>query len=150
MNFNKTIVVGRIGKDPELKAMPSGSSVCTFSLVTTRVWLKDGVKQDDTEWFNVVFYGKPAETIMQYVKKGSMLLVEGRMKTRTWDKDGVKHYRTELIGENFQLPPRGKSTDEAEEYQQQATPAKKTGPKHESVLPEYPAEEDINPEDIPF
>ena len=109
---------------------------------------QEGEKQEETEWFNVVFFGKSAETLSKYVKKGSMLLVEGRMKTRSWESEGVKHYRTELIGETFQLPPKGKN-GEADDWESQSTPSSKAPRSSEPDLPDYP-EEEINPEDIPF
>lgn len=148
MNFSKTIAVGRLGRDPEMKALASGQPVCSFSLAVSRVWLKEGEKQEETEWFNVVFFGKQAETISKYCQKGSMLLVEGRMKTRSWDKDGVKQYRTELIGDTFQLPPKDQD-GRADDYESQSTPSEKAPRSTMPDLPDYP-EEEINPEDIPF
>lgn len=161
MNLNRIIIVGRVGRDPELKATPAGHNVCTFSLATSRVWKdSNGEKQEETEWHNVVFWNKPAEIIAQYVKKGSLLLVEGRVKTRTYDKDEVKMYRTEIIGENFQLPPRsmngGGDPDQAEKAFDEMgeaparTPAKKVATKKAgSGAIEYP-DSGVNPEDIPF
>lgn len=166
MNFNRIIVVGRLGKDPELKALPNGTSVCDFSLATSRVWVDGSTKEkhEETEWHNVVFYGKPADIIAQYVKKGSILLVEGRVKTRSWeDKDsGKKMYRTEIIGENFQLPPRsmsggGESAEQEANRQYEGDDAPKESNAKKFIkkaqakveAPEFP-EEDINPEDIPF
>ena len=162
MNFNKIIILGRVGRDPELKAIPSGSQVCTFSLATSRVWKdKDGENQEQTEWHNVVFWNKPAEIISRYVKKGALLLVEGRVQTRTYEKDGVKMYRTEIMGETFQLPPKSMSgSGSGEESAQEradrefdemggsdATPPATKGGKKTKV---EGGEGDINPDDIPF
>lgn len=168
MNYNKIVICGRLGRDPELKALPNGTSVCDFSLATSRTWVDGNTKEkhEETEWHNVVFYGKPADIIAQYVKKGSILLVEGRVKTRSWeDKDsGKKMYRTEIIGENFQLPPRsmsGGGEPSAEEeanrqYEGEDAPPKKSNARHHVAktrakvgAPEFP-EEEVNPEDIPF
>lgn len=166
MNFNKIVIVGRVGRDPELKVTPSDAKVCSFSLATSRVWKKDGESQEQTEWHNVVFWNKPAEIIAQYVRKGSLLLVEGRVQTRTYEKDGVKMYRTEIIGENFQLPPKsmsgGGDPDEEEKaydamgggeaHSPSSTVQKKVaGAKKGKVDTgiEFP-EDDINPDDIPF
>ena len=165
MNFNKIIILGRVGRDPELKAIPSGSQVCTFSLATSRVWKdKDGEQQEQTEWHNVVFWNKPAEIIARYVKKGALLLVEGRVQTRTYEKDGVKMYRTEIMGEQFQLPPKalGGGSD-GEDNRSQAdkdfanfgkedegdAPATATGGKGKKKKVEG-GDGDINPDDIPF
>lgn len=177
MNLNKVFVLGRVTRDPELKATPSSQQVATFSIATNKKWKdKNGDMQEMVEFHNIVFWGKSAETIAQYVKKGSLLLVEGRLQTRDWeDKDTKKKmYRTEIVGENFQLPPRSMSGGEegGAGYQRPANqkprtkadddfdnfgkePAgsrgkgKNTSHKVENGNAEYP-EEDINPEDIPF
>ena len=146
MNLNKIFVLGRLGKDPELKSTPSGARVCTFSIATSKVWKdKNGEQQEDTEWHNIVFWNKPAEVIEKYVKKGSLLLVEGHVKTRSWeDKDsGKKMYRTEVIGENFQLPPKNTSQD--------GDGSTQSKPKNKEEVGEidFP-EDDIDPNDIPF
>lgn len=109
MYLNKAIIIGNITKDPELKALPSGQSVVNFSLATNRVW-KDaqGQKQEDVEYHNVVVFGKQADTINQYCKKGDSLLVEGRIQTRSWETDGKKNYRTEIVCENFQFGQKAK------------------------------------------
>jgi len=156
MNYSKTILVGRVGRDPEMKVMPNGNAVTTFSIAVGRSW-KDENKNvhEETEWNNIVFYGKPAEILAQYLKKGALLLVEGRLKTQTWEKDGVKHYRTEIVGEAFQFAPKSSKNGEADDWGSEATPPKRDespnhpDPKKRSVLPEY-SPEDINPEDIPF
>ena len=106
MYLNKTIIVGNLTRDVELKALPSGQKVASFSIATNRTW-KDanGAKQEAVEYHNVISYGKQAEVIAQYCKKGDQLLVEGRIQTRSWeDKDTTKKvYRTEIIVESFQF-----------------------------------------------
>jgi single-strand DNA-binding protein len=86
MYLNKVILIGNLTRDPELKSIPSGISVATFSLATNRVWKdKNGQRQEDTQYHNVVVFGKQADSVSQYMKKGSSLMVEGRLQTRSWD-----------------------------------------------------------------
>ena len=95
--MNKTILIGKLGQDPELKFTPSGSAVCQFSMATSEKYTKDGQKQEKTEWHNIVIWGKIAEVCNQYLKKGSKVMIEGKIQTRTWDdKDGKKCYKTEI------------------------------------------------------
>ena len=104
MSVNKVILLGRVGADPEVKFMPSGTAVLNLSLATNRKFKnqESGNYEDKTEWHRVVFFNKPAETIGQYVKKGQQLYVEGRLQTRKWqDKDGVEKYSTDIISDNF-------------------------------------------------
>ncbi|MDR3558101.1 MAG: single-stranded DNA-binding protein, partial [Candidatus Pacebacteria bacterium] len=95
MYLNKAIVYGNLTRDPELKAIPTGSKVATFSVATNRVWKdKSGAKQEAVDYHNIVVFGRQAETVSQYLKKGSSALIEGRMQTRSWDgTDGQKKYR---------------------------------------------------------
>lgn len=136
MNINQVFLGGYIG-NIEMKALPSGKSVTSFSIATTKRWTKDGQKQEKTEWHNVVFFGKPAEVINQYFSKGSRIHVSGEITYRSWEKDGVKQYRTEIIGNTFEFIDKKSESNN--------TPSNASG----SVLPDYPMEE-INPEDIPF
>lgn len=103
---NKVILVGNLGRDPEVRSTPSGQQVATFSLATSRKWKdRDGNRQEQTEWHNVVCWGRQAEVAGQYLKKGRQLFVEGRLQTRSWDdkQSGEKKYRTEVICDNFQM-----------------------------------------------
>lgn len=108
MNLNKVFILGNLTRDPERKALPSGQAVVNFAIATNRFYLdKNQQKQQEVEFHNVVAYGKTAEIITQYLKKGSLILVEGRLRTRNWqDQAGVKHYMTEIITEKMQLGPR--------------------------------------------
>jgi single-strand DNA-binding protein len=151
MYLNKAIIIGNLTRDPELKSLPSGIQVTSFSVATNRVWKdRDGKKQESADYHNIVVFGKQAETTNQYLKKGSNVLVEGRMQTRSWDgPDGKKNYRTEVIAERVQFgnrPGGGGSTSGG-------TSSQKTGevPAQAEELDtiSYPAE-DINPDDIPF
>jgi single-strand DNA-binding protein len=105
-SVNKVIVLGNLGRDPELRYTPSGAAVCNVSIATTRNWKsKDsGERQEETEWHRVVFYDRLAEIAGEYLKKGRPVYVEGRLKTRKWqDKDGKDNYTTEIIAEQMQL-----------------------------------------------
>ena len=102
---NKVILVGHCGKDPVSASLPSGLFVCEFSLATTDSW-KDkqtGEQKEATEWHSVKLFGKVAEIANQYVKKGGLVYIEGKIKTRTWEKDGTKHYKTEIHADQLQL-----------------------------------------------
>lgn len=158
MYINKVIIMGNLTRDPELKSLPSGIQVTSFSLATNRVWKdKNGAKQENTDYHNIVVFGRQAETSAQYLKKGASAYVEGRLQTRSWDgPDGKKNYRTEVLADTIQFGPRptGNTGDgEAPGYKASngaPASAKPTGDaKQEMDTISYP-EEDINPEDIPF
>jgi single-strand DNA-binding protein len=102
---NKAILIGNLGRDPELRRTPQGSSVASFSLATTeRRTDRNGQRQEYTEWHNVVAWGKLAELVNQYLKKGRTAYVEGRIATRSWDdRDGNKRYRTEIVANTIQF-----------------------------------------------
>ncbi|MBU4360908.1 single-stranded DNA-binding protein [Patescibacteria group bacterium] len=107
MNLNKAILIGRVTRDPEMRTIPSGQNVAHFSLATNRVWNKDGQKQEAVEFHNIVAWSRLAEIVSQYVKKGILLMIEGRIQTRTWQaQDGTNKNRTEIVAENIQLGPR--------------------------------------------
>ena len=142
MYINQATLYGNLTRDPELKALPSGTNVCNFSVATNRTYKdKDDKKVEQVEYHNVVAFGKQADLIAQYLKKGSPIYVVGRLQTQNWEKDGVKHYRTEVVVETFQFGPKSATAGQ--------TAPKQANPGDESVLPDYP-EEEINPEDIPF
>ncbi len=103
---NKVILVGNLGRDPEVRSTPSGQPVATFSLATNRKWRdRDGNRQEQTEWHNIVCWGRQAEIAGQYLTKGRQVFVEGRLQTRSWEdkQSGEKKYRTEVICDNFQM-----------------------------------------------
>lgn len=147
MYLNKAMIYGNLTRDPEMKALPSGMNVTSFSLATNRVYNdRDGKKQENTDYHNIVVFGRQAETVNKYLKKGSGAYVEGRLQTRSWDKDGQKQYRTEIVADRVQFGPRsgdgaptGDGPSSGTQVDDQKAPA----------MPDYP-EEDINPEDIPF
>jgi single-strand DNA-binding protein len=105
-SVNKVILIGNLGRDPEVRYAPSGSAICNVTIATSRQW-KDktsGEKQEETEWHRVVFYDRLAEIAGEYLKKGRPVYVEGRLKTRKWtDKDGVEKYTTEIVADQMQL-----------------------------------------------
>src|SRR4030043_1010266 len=110
MNLNKVILIGRLTSDPEAKTIPSGQMVCSFGLATNRVWTNQETKQKEekAEFHNIVLWRRLAEIASQYLNKGSLVLIEGRIQTRSWeDQSGNKRYRTEIVAENMQMGPRG-------------------------------------------
>lgn len=111
MNLNKTFVLGNVTRDPESRSLPSGQPVVNFGLATNRFYTdQQGQKKQDTEFHNVVVFGKLADIASRYLTKGSLVLIEGRIKTRNWmNAQNVKQYRTEIIAESLQLGPRGMS-----------------------------------------
>ncbi len=166
MYLNKALVIGNLTRDPESRSLPSGINVTSFSVATNRVWSdKNGAKQENTDYHNIVVFGKQAENVAKYLKKGSSVLVEGRMQTRSWDApDGTKKYRTEIIADRVQFGPRpggsaggsgsyGSSTEGAAGATGSSAAAKGGKGVVDNVEAidtiEYPSE-DINPEDIPF
>ena len=118
-SVNKIVLVGHLGADPESRFTPSGVAVSTFNMATNESWKnKEGEYEDRTEWHRIVLYGKAAETASEYMKKGQLAYVEGRIRTRSWeDKDGMTRYTTEVLGDRFTMLGRkseNKSTAPAE------------------------------------
>jgi len=151
MYLNKALIIGNLTRDPELKSLPSGIQVCTFSVATNRVYKdKEGNKQESSEFHNIVAFGRQGELVAQYLKKGSSALIEGRLQTRSWEQDGTKRYRTEIVADRVQFGDRKSGNDG--NYSAEA-PAKDTGKSDSSKgggdAIDYPDEE-INPDDIPF
>lgn len=146
MNLNKVFVLGNLTADPIARALPSGQSVVNFGLATNRIFYdKDRQKQQQAEFHNIVAFGKIAEIAQQYLKKGSMVLIEGRIQTRSWqDSSGNKRTRTEIITEKLQLGPRAAG---------KVIPAEeKETPLEEIPIIEEGGEKDeeINVSDLPF
>jgi single-strand DNA-binding protein len=142
MNLNKVILIGRLTRDPETRALPSGQSVASFGMATDRFFKdKNGEKQQQTEFHNVVAFGRLAEIVSQYLTKGSLTMIEGRLRTRSWqDSSGNQRSRTEIIAERMQLGPKS---------------AGKTAPpekKPEEAKEDIPVieEDEIDVKDIPF
>lgn len=146
MNLNKVFIAGRLTADPDLRTTPSGTNVVSFSVATNRVWRdKSGERREETEFHNVVAWGRQAEVVNQFLKKGSLILVEGRLQTRSWEgKDGQTRKTTEIVAERIQLGPKAGVTP----------PAAKSEGVDEVKKEEMPVidldSENINPEDLPF
>ena len=108
---NKVILVGRLGRDPEVRHLESGATVANFSMATSETY-KDrqtGEKREQTEWHNIVLWRGLAEVAEKYVKKGDMIYIEGKLRTRSWEKDGVTRYTTEVVGDNMTMLGGGSS-----------------------------------------
>ena len=149
MYINKVMLFGNLTRDPELRALPSGMNVVNFSLATNRTYKdRDGKKQEQTDFHNVVVFGKQADTVNQYLKKGSSVFVEGRLQTRSWDDktSGEKKYRTEVVADRVQFGPKGSGGGGGGKRDEQ--PEEETSMGAGAGI-EYP-KDDINPDDIPF
>ncbi len=135
MNLNKVVLIGRLTRDPETRALPSGQSLTSFGMATDRFYTdKTGQKQQQTEFHNIVSFGRLAEIASQYLTKGSLVLIEGRLQTRSWkDSSGNQRSRTEIITERIQLGPRS---------------AGKTAPSEEK--PTVPTQDKVPTEEIPI
>ena len=159
MYLNKALLYGNLTRDPEVRALPSGQQVATFGLATNRSFRnKEGQQQEQTEFHNIVAFGRTAEVMGQYLKKGRPVFIEGRIQTRSWEAEGRKNYRTEIVVDNFQFGPQaagqgaggtggysgGASASRAPEDESQDMGG---APGGDAI--QYPDDE-INPEDIPF
>lgn len=157
MYLNKAIVVGNLTRDPEERALPSGGKVTTFSVATNRVYInKEGQKQEDTQYHNIVVFGRQAETSAQYLKKGQQVMIEGRMQTRSWDdqQSGKKLYRTEIVADRVQFGSKVGGAGSAGGFtpaqgQDNGSADDQSAPSDGGSQIDYP-EEEINPDDIPF
>ena len=151
MNFNKAFILGNLTRDPELRTLPSGQSVATFGIATNRFWTdRTGQKQKDSQFHNIVVFGKTADIAKQYLSKGGLVFVEGRIQTRSWEgQDGIKKYRTEVVAERLQLGPRNSFSSQPAPTEAEGNKKRGIPGKEDIDTIEYP-EEDINPEDIPF
>lgn len=160
---NKVILIGNVGGDPEVRYLPNGNAVANITLATSDSW-KDkqtGQQQERTEWHRVVFFGRIAEVVGEYVRKGSKMYIEGRLQTREWEKDGVKRYTTEIvvdIGGQMQLldgKPQGGEQGMAPRPQQQR-PAQQSNHRPAQQAPQQSAPQQPAPDydsfddDIPF
>jgi single-strand DNA-binding protein len=157
-SVNKVIIVGNLGKDPEVRYMPSGSALCTVSIATSRQW-KDktsGDKQEETEWHRVTFFDRMAEIAGEYLKKGRSVYVEGRLKTRKYtDKDGVEKFSTEIVATDMQLLGGRDGGGAGEEMgEPRAAAPRSAAPARSAPAPRPPAKSstgfDDMDDDIPF
>ena len=143
MNLNKVIIVGRLTQDPQAKTLPSGQQVCSFSMATNRVFNdKSGQKQEQTEFHNIVLWGKLADIASQYLTNGALALIEGRLQTRSWqDASGVKKYRTEIVGQLMQMGPKSAGKSAPREKNERPEPEE---------IPVIEEEGEIDVSQIPF
>jgi single-strand DNA-binding protein len=131
-SVNKVIIIGNLGKDPEVRYMPNGDAVTNITVATTETWKdKSGERQEKTEWHRIVFYRKQAETAGEYLKKGAQVYIEGKIETKKWtDKQGVERYTTEIIASDMRMlgkKPEG-SGDQGKSYNSESrAPKEKTG-----------------------
>jgi single-strand DNA-binding protein len=148
-SVNKVILLGNVGKDPEVKFLPSGSAVANFTLATSeRFKDKSGEFQERTEWHNLVAYQRLAEIVRDYVKKGSKLYIEGRIQTRSWDdKDGQKKYRTEIVVNDLVLLSGRGEGGESGGYSKSSSSYDQRPPAHTDDLVQST---EITDDDIPF
>lgn len=105
--LNKVQLIGFLGADPELRRSNDSDAIARANIATSESWKKDGEKHEKTEWHRVVFFGKLAEIVGEYLKKGSLVYVEGRLQTRSWDKDDETRYTTEIVAESMKMLPSG-------------------------------------------
>lgn len=161
MNLNKVYLIGRLASDPEFRTTPSGQEVATLRLATSRIWndRNSGERKENTEFHTIVVWGRLAQIANQYLNKGALAMIEGRLQTRSWEgQDGVRRYRTEIIAENLQLGPKPPSKDGQRMKKEEVAAA----PKREEipvVNEEEPAaaepesdieEEEVQLKDVPF
>jgi len=152
--MNKAFVLGNLTRDPELRQTPNGQTVCTFSVATNRVFTdSSGQKQKQAEFHNIVVWGRQAEVVNQYLKKGNPVLVEGRIQTRNWqDQQGAKHWKTEIVLERFEFV--GSRREGGTPNREGGIPD--DGPSRSQAIDETPIvelpgdEEEVNMKDIPF
>lgn len=154
MYLNKVYLIGNLTRDPEIKALPSGTKLCQFGVATNKIYKdKEGVKKEAVEYHNIVAFNKLGELSGQYLKKGQQVLIEGRLQTRSWDgTDGQKKYRTEIIADNIQFGMRTMGSNQSSVTGVSGDALAKNGENASAdggEKIEYPQEE-INPDDIPF
>lgn len=145
MNLNKVLVLGNLTRDPERRALPSGDAVTNLGIATNRYYTTGGEKKQETEFHNIVLFGKLAEIADQYLKKGSLVLIEGRLRTRSWEsQDGQKRYRTEIVADKMQLGPKN--------VVQTPAPSPQINSRQEDipVIEEDESKDEIDVKDIPF
>jgi len=142
--LNKVMIIGRLGKDPEIRYTQAGTAICNFSVATSEQWIDKatGQKQEKTEWHNCVSFGKQAETLEKYLKKGLMVYIEGKLTTDQYDKDGQTHYSTKIKIDGFQFLG-GKSDDTRQEQQHRTEYKESTSPDQPHGKPYMMPDDDI-------
>jgi len=150
MNLNKAIIIGNLTQNPEVRKTPTGKSVASFTIATNNVWVnQNGEKQEQAEFHSIVAWGKLADIVGQYLAKGRLCMVEGKIQTRNWvDQNGTKHWKTEIIAENIQLGPKLNNNLVNNNYQKSKTLNDEIY--HKEPTSDNNDEEEIKIEDIPF
>jgi single-strand DNA-binding protein len=148
--FNKVVLMGNLTRDPELKSIPSGQQVASFSLAVNRTWKNaSGEQQEAVDYIDCNAWGKPAEIITQYMSKGSAILVSGRLQQRSWEQEGQKRSKVEVVVEDFNFVGGGSNDGGGSSSPSQSAPKKETSTKKESSSEDM-GNEPINLDDIPF
>lgn len=168
MNLNKVFLIGNLTSDPEVRTTPSGQMVCNFRIATNRIWndKNTGQQQQKTEYHNIVAWRRLAEITSQFLNKGGLVFIEGRLETRNWqDQNGNKRYRTEIVAERMQLGPRGFAKnsgaqpliEETPTIQQEEIPIIEENPSetksesgNQNPNPDPPESDEIDVKEIPF
>lgn len=154
MNLNKAMLIGNLTRDPETRTTPSGQNVCSFGLATNRRWTdKEGQRQEQVEFHNIVAWGKLAEICGQYLVKGKQVYIEGRLQTRKWKgQDGADKQRTEIVADTMQMLGRAGDSPARPSAPARSAPAASgaTDEATEAPSPEQGGDEDIKVEEIPF
>ena len=158
IGVNKTIIVGNLGQDPEMRYLPSGSAVTNISVATSESWTdQQGQKQELVEWHKIIFFNRLAEIANEYLRKGSKVYIEGSLRTNSWEKDGLKHYSTEIVAREMKMldsrndqqqsrPQKGSQRgNQSNSYQ-----AGKDGSARPAQQPRTPKNMDKLDDDIPF
>ena len=152
-SVNKVILIGNLGKDPEVRYAPSGSAICNITLATSRQW-KDktsGEKQEETEWHRVTFFDRLAEVAGEYLKKGKSVYIEGRLKTRKWtDKEGVERYSTDILADEMKMLGSREGGDDAGGGQRSAPAARPAAGKPAAAAAKSSSGFADMDDDIPF
>jgi single-strand DNA-binding protein len=165
--LNKVMLIGNLGRDPEIRYTQQGLAMVNFSLATSEQWTDktSGERQEKTEWHRIISFGKPAEILEKYLSKGSSVYIEGRLQTRSWEKDGQTHYTTEVVVQNFQFlggrqENQGGGNDgySGGGYQQRPSPRQNTSAPYQQQSPANPGmtgggiqeSADVPDDDIPF
>ena len=155
MYLNKAIIIGRMTADPELRTTGSGQSVVSVSVATNRIWTnREGERQEDTQFHNVVVWGRQAEVVNQFLKKGSLVMIEGRLQTRTWqDNQGQNRRTTEIVAERVQFGPRSTADGSFDTSRAPTGKKKQEDSGGENNIPEINLNEEgeeISGKDVPF
>ena len=145
MNLNKIFLLGRVATDPESRSTSTGQNVCSFRLVTNRIFTVNGQKQERADFHSIVLWRRLAEIASQYLTKGALVLIEGRVETRSWqDASGQKKFRTEIVGERMQLGPNSSNAPASSKEKEEESPGQEEIP----IIEE--AEDEIDVKNIPF